>query len=83
MRTDGSRTSGDSMSSPNASKPLPLVVRKFTAASERRRSRRMSANPGRYQATMRMPAWCAASTNAAVRSGYTNADGRLKLEVSR
>ena len=62
---DGSRTSGDSMSSPNASKPLPRVGAEVHG---RQRSPEVERGCRRTRAgtTRRCgcPSWCAASTNA-------------------
>jgi hypothetical protein len=50
------------MSSAKASKRSPVALRKRIAASARRVSCAGFANDGRYQATTRIPAACAAST---------------------
>jgi hypothetical protein len=71
------------MSSANASNRFPAGVVRRIAASTRFRSVRTSRNPGRYQATTRMPFAAAASRNRGTSSGCTNGRPRLKLEVCR
>ncbi len=59
------------MRSANPSNRPPLGLRKRIAASARRSSRLSPTNDGRYQATTRIPAACAASTKRPRARGRT------------
>ena len=70
------------MSRANESAPPPAAERKVIAAIDFRRSTLMWASEGRYQATTRIPAPCAASMNSLIRRGNTMS-GWEKFELWR